>query len=198
VNSALRKIGASRITSMTEGSVNAQVALDLYAAVRDDLLRSHPWNFAMRRSAQLAALAAAPNSEFAYQFAVPADYLRLVSAHDNNGGTGSLVYKIESDGDGNTVVLSGASDLWLRYVARITDTNLMPPDFREALAYELAANFALPIAQSSTLADSMAKIARSKRAKAASSDGQEDYPEQLPEGTWVAARRGGRGAWWPT
>ena len=48
-NSALVKIGATRIISLTEGSKNANLCDEQYEKVRNDLLRSHAWNFATAR-----------------------------------------------------------------------------------------------------------------------------------------------------
>ena len=50
VNVALRKIGATAITALDDGSTNANIAQDLYDEIRDSLLRSHPWNFATKRT----------------------------------------------------------------------------------------------------------------------------------------------------
>ena len=48
-NRALSKLGAARITSLTEDSVNARACNAMYESVRDAELRAHPWNFAMKR-----------------------------------------------------------------------------------------------------------------------------------------------------
>jgi len=49
-NSALIKIGASTISSLTEDSVEAEACKEQYAKLRDELLRSNPWNFANKRA----------------------------------------------------------------------------------------------------------------------------------------------------
>jgi len=48
-NSALLKIGASTIVSLSDSSVEAEACNEQYTKLRDELLRSHPWNFAMKR-----------------------------------------------------------------------------------------------------------------------------------------------------
>ena len=48
VNLALVRLGANRITSLSDGSKNANEANAIYALIRDDLLREHPWSFATR------------------------------------------------------------------------------------------------------------------------------------------------------
>lgn len=48
VNLALVRLGANRITSLTDGSRNANEANAIYALVRDEILREHDWGFATR------------------------------------------------------------------------------------------------------------------------------------------------------
>ena len=44
---ALLKIGASSITSFEEGTAEGEVAANLYPYIRDGLLSSYPWSFAV-------------------------------------------------------------------------------------------------------------------------------------------------------
>jgi len=50
-NIALSKIGAQRIVSMTEATENARLLNAIYGTIRDEVLRAHPWNFAIKRIA---------------------------------------------------------------------------------------------------------------------------------------------------
>ena len=93
VNKSLRMIGATRITSLTDGSTNANAANDIYTEVRDELLRSHPWNFATKR-AKLAQSATTPTFEFDYAYPLPSDWIRTVSVHDNDPRYGTLFYPL--------------------------------------------------------------------------------------------------------
>ena len=44
-NSALIKLGASRIASLTEDSKEAKLCYEQYPILRDEVQASHPWNF---------------------------------------------------------------------------------------------------------------------------------------------------------
>lgn len=181
-NGALAKIGAARITGLAEGSRNASLCAELYDKCRDDLLRAHSWNFAAAR-AKLARAAAAPAFGPAHAYVLPADWIRCVTAHGDEAGQTVLLYRIEGDR-----LLSDAEDVYLRYVRQVADANLMPADFREALACLLARELAVPIAQSNTLEEKLEARFRTRLRRARTTDGLEDHPEPLPLGAWAAVR----------
>lgn len=76
LNDALGQIGATRIVSIDDGTVNANWCKTFYPALRRALLRTHFWNFAEAR-VQLAQAAVAPAFEFAYAYSLPSDFLRM-------------------------------------------------------------------------------------------------------------------------
>lgn len=182
-NAALRLIGENTITSFTDGSPEANFIADRYEEVRDSLLRSHNWNFAVKRR-KLAQLSASPAFGWDYQYQLPSDWLRTVSVHDNDAGVGALNYREE-----NGKLLTNAPEVYLRYVARVTDPNLMPPDFREALAYRLAVEGAITLVQSTTVWDRMERRATEMIKRARSSDALGDHPEPLQQGSWITRRQ---------
>ncbi|MGD1878327.1 MAG: hypothetical protein ACFB13_12620 [Kiloniellaceae bacterium] len=181
-NSALAKIGAARITALEEGSKNASLCADLYERCRDDLLRAHSWNFATAR-AKLARTAEVPVFGYAYAYALPADWIRCVAAQGSESGGPELVYRIEG-----ARLLSDAEDVYLRYIRQVGDANLMPADFREALACLLARELALPIAQSNTLEEKLEARFRTRLRRARTTDGLEDQVEPMPLGAWAEVR----------
>jgi len=181
-NSALAKIGAARITALDEGSKNASLCAELYERCRDDLLRAHTWNFATAR-AKLARQAEAPVFGYAYAYALPADWIRSVAAHGDEGGKSALIYRIEASS-----LLCDAEDVYLRYIRRVENANSMPADFREALACLLARELAVPIAQSNTLEEKLEARFRTRLRRARTTDGLEDQPEPMPVGAWAAVR----------
>ncbi|MDJ0951651.1 MAG: hypothetical protein QNJ94_22300 [Alphaproteobacteria bacterium] len=181
-NSALAKIGAKRIASLTEGSKNANICNEQYEKLRDDLLRAHVWNFAVTRR-QLARLSEAPAFEFQYKYQLPSDWLRTISVHDNAEGAGTVAYRIE----GRTLH-TAAEQVYLRYVRRAEDPNEMTADFREVLATLIARELAIPLANSNTLFQLMDDRFRGRFRRARSADSVEDFPDRMPAGSWATAR----------
>ena len=67
INSAMNMIGASNIISRSEDSKAARVSNQRYDAIRDAVLRSHPWNCAVTRAA-LAPDVDTPAFDWKFQF----------------------------------------------------------------------------------------------------------------------------------
>lgn len=189
VNVALVRIGATVIVSLTDGSTSANAANSIYENVRDDLLSSHPWNFATKR-ARLARLSTDPVFEFDYAYALPSDWLRTISVHNNDAGHGTVLHRMEMIDDQKAVVAS-SDNIWLRYISRVTDPNFMTADFRNALATVMARDLSITLASSNTLYEQMSKMADRAIARARSADAMGSFPELRPRGSW-AASRGGR------
>lgn len=161
LNDALGQIGATPINAIDDGSVNANHCQRFYPALRDGLLRSAHWNFAMRR-VELAQEATAPAFEFAYSYALPADLLKIA---EYNGST-------PSTGDGTDLTLLEARQLtkWriegrslltndgevkIVYVARITNPDIWDPIFYQLVATWLASKLANAIPKDHNMAKSL-------------------------------------------
>lgn len=192
VNVALRRAGESRINNLdTDTSKEARAARDLYEEARDDLLRSHPWNFALKRK-KLAQLATAPVFGWDYGYGVPADWLRTVSVHPYDGfDDTNCEYRMETQdiaGTPTRVLLAHSNQIYLRYVAQIANVSLMTPDFREALAMRLARDLSVALEKSSSAYEMLNKQYKDALSTAKSTDGMEDYPETFREGSWVESR----------
>lgn len=181
-NSALIKLGATRIIQLTEGSKNANLCSEQFEKVRDDLLRGHVWNFAIARI-QLARLAEAPAFEFGTAFQLPSDFLRVVSVHPDGAGQAVIPYRIEG-----RRLLADSETIFLRYIRQISDPNEMDALFREALAWALAADLSIPITQSNSMSQMMEDGLRKQLSKAQSVDAIEDFPEPEIAPAWVAVR----------
>ncbi len=177
---ALLKIGAQPIAAMDEGTAEAQVAAELYPAMRDALLSLHPWSFATAQ-AGLPRLAGQPVADFQHAFQLPADFLRALSAGGEKSGRG-LVYRIlegrlHSDADTAT----------LTYIFRPQES-AFPPFFAAALATRLAAEFCIPLTEDTGRASLLFRMAEAELRAARLADSQQATPRGIEDFPLVAVR----------
>src|SRR5262245_34886808 len=90
-SNALLSLGAQPINDLAEDSDRARLAANLWEPVRDYVLRRHTWNCAVKRVA-LAPDVAAPAFDYAFQFTLPPDFMRLLSVGES--GVESWAWKI--------------------------------------------------------------------------------------------------------
>ena len=141
-NAAISHVGTrSKISSIDEGSPEANACLTHFAMTRDATLRAYDWNFA-RMTAQLAQLQNPP-SRWAYEYALPVDCVRIRRLNDV-----PLVvlpetfYETAADKDDTGapigVILTNASPLSAIYTARVEDPGRWDQGFIDAVVYGLA------------------------------------------------------------
>ena len=196
-NVALRLLKANRIVALTDGSNNANAANDVFASVRDGLLRAHNWNFATKRQ-KLAKSATTPVSGFDNAFPLPSDWIRTVHVHSNDAEAGNPPLYREEELDDGGVIVTDVDELWMRYIYRVTNPNRMAADFQAAFAHALAV--AIPGVSNSSAAE-LAELrteARSLLNRAKHSDALGSSPERRPPGSWITSRGGSpSGHSWP-
>jgi hypothetical protein len=141
VNMALAKIGDFYISSMTEGTKQANYAGIFWESARDTLLESYPWSFAMER-VRLARLADVPAWGYDYKYQLPNDYLKLrdISVTGDFDRSQTIDYKIE----GRTIV-TNETVVYIKYTKKVTDTSYYPPTFSRALAADLSLLLSEPL-----------------------------------------------------
>lgn len=178
---ALLKIGAHPIASFSEGTAEADVASNLYDYVRDALLSAHPWHFAttQKKLATLSAASGAEGSTSAY--ALPADCLRVLHAGTYEGGSG-LVYRLA-----NRTLYTNAGEIYLTYVFRADEADY-PPYFDKVLIAHLAAEFCIPLTDSTSRWESLRKIAQEDLKQAKLINAQQATPASIDDFCLVEAR----------
>jgi hypothetical protein len=127
-----------------------------FGPIRDAMLRSHPWNFALKR-AGLARLAAIPSSGWSYGYELPADCLRILPLTSSGYLNGSAVsYAVE----GRTILSNSVTPAIISYVSRVESEADMDPLFVQALAVTVAARAASFITGKNSLAQTLSAQAR--------------------------------------
>lgn len=189
VNAALQLVRVNkRISSLSDNITESNTAEDIYYELRDRMLEMHQWNWAIKR-AKLAQLSEVPAFEWDYAYELPADFIRVVTLHNNDGGRGTIEYKLEDN-----KVLTDEDKVYLRYVSRITDPNKMSPSFRAAFSKLLASYFAVSLSNSARRSEELYdQFLTQDMPRARSIDSLQDSPEIMPESSWVTARYGESG-----
>jgi len=179
-NAALRLVGARPITAIDdEGDENARIINALYEGIRDNLLESHPWNFATKRSAKLVADAQAPEFKYAYKYPIPADCLRIL---DIDPSTAKAV--VEGD-----YILSDSPNIQIRYIEHITDETKFPPRFKFIYELKLAADICFAITHSDSLTKTRYALFNEQFASAKAVEGQEGDIEVIDNPpSWIQER----------
>ncbi|HEY7804226.1 MAG TPA: hypothetical protein VIC30_07310 [Orrella sp.] len=84
---ALIMLGASPLSSFTEGTDAAQICDRLYDDLKDSLVASYPWSWSFKK-VQLARLTSTPVNEWKYNYSMPGDRLAGFRAVFNSGQAG--------------------------------------------------------------------------------------------------------------
>jgi hypothetical protein len=185
VNIALTGIGSARILRLTDDQETARKCNAVYTPIRDEVLASYPWKFALQR-AQLAKLSDAPLFGYANAFQIPSDCLRIVATDLDEDG-----YKWSREGE---TLVTDEGTIKIQYIKRITDPTKFSPAFVTALSARLEAELAYPCTSSADLAKQKLEVYfKSKLPMAKSLDAQEGGEGQLlASDAWVDARRNGQ------
>lgn len=181
-NNALLDLGENPIMALDEGSKGAELCLRRWPAVRDAVLRAHPWNCAMAQ-AELAAGTEAPLWQWNYVYSLPADVIRVVRVVASDG---SDVPRWEIQG--GLILCNEDAPLYISYVRRETDAARYDPMLSEAMSARLAAMLAYPLSGSTSLADACWRAYRDKLSEARGVDAREGVPESSMPMSWLGAK----------
>jgi hypothetical protein len=147
-SNALLLIGSRTISSFTEEGDPPLIASNLWPTVRDAVLRSHPWNCAMKRAA-LAADVTRPTSTGPTASSCRATaFARGRWAEDE-----SPDWQIE-----NGFILMDEAICYFRYIQQLTDVTKYDALLTLAMTSGMAAVLAYPITKSQTQQDAAVKL----------------------------------------
>lgn len=176
-NLGLIKIGADTIASLTDPSKNAKLCAAVFEVCREQLLRSHPWNFATKR-VKLSPLTDAPAFDYNYQFSLPSDCLRVIRIGDTDPE-----FKVEG-----RRLLTNERLINLLYISDVTDPNQFDSLFQECLALKISAEISYAVTGQVGLKQDLLTQLDSMLKKAAQVDAQEGTAEVMDSGSWFKSR----------
>jgi hypothetical protein len=182
-NAALLSLGQSSITSLTDGSNPALLCNQFYTQCRDELLRSHPWNFACKRVTLTEPLTTGPDWGFDYAYQLPTTPLCLRVMQASSRFT---KFKVEG-----SQLFTDDKPVSIRYVAQITDPTYFDPLFRETLEAKISAKLAYPITKNTALIATMETLYKQKLSYAKGINGQEGVPDEITSDGLIDVRNEG-------
>jgi hypothetical protein len=187
-NSALLKIGADTITSLSQNTRPAIICNTLYAYLRDEVMGSSPWRFALSRAVLNPNANVPPWGEYTTCYDLPSDCLRpLLAETEEQPWTqeGQQLLSME------TVALN------IKYIYRNTDESTWDARFCEAFAWRLAMELALGLTQSIPMKQEAEKSYNNSLAQARSMNAVIGTLTPTIADQWTQARRGYHN-WRPT
>jgi len=180
-NAALIQIGDGTITAITDDSERARLCNHRYDTVRDAVLKSHPWNFALAR-ANLASLTATPTWEFDYQFTLPTDpyCLRVLEVRD---------YRMDEWVVEGRKILAQDTNINIRYISRVTSEAEFDSLFAEAFSARLGHEMCYKLTGSRTKEEMAWSLYLQKLKEARTMDGMEGRPMKITSNIFANARK---------
>lgn len=129
-SNALVRIGASPISSFSEGGASGIAASNLYEITVKAVLSEYPWSCSKAKR-QLARLTSVPLNDYQYAFQIPSGTLKV------NRVFGTSNYKIFQD-----AIYADISDMYIDYQFRAREET-WPAYLQILMEYKLASEFAL-------------------------------------------------------
>ena len=180
-SNALRLLGDDPITSFSDDTERARLVNAVYEEMRDEVTRAAVWNCCKSRQV-LASLSETPAFGWAAYHQLPADCLRVV---DVLSGDTRIDHTIEG-----RRLMTDVSSVNLIFLKRVTDPNELDVLFISAYTARIAAELALPISGSNTVATAMWAAYDKKVTEARTIDSQEGTPANLDAQSIMDARAG--------
>ncbi len=183
-NIALTLLGQDPIVSINDDTTRAVIAKRRLPDVRDSVLELPPaWNFATTRTTLTAQLATAPAWGFAFAYALPADFVALVTTRDQTSE-----FRLEYTAADGRILATDLSPVDLMYVAKVTTVSVWPPSFVDTVATKLAAEMAIKLTRNINLMKVMYDLFQVKLDEARLSDALQAPIEQVTGTHLLAAR----------
>lgn len=192
-NLSLSDLGSLRINNFddaTESSTQAILCRLHYEPVRDALLRRYSWRFARARKI-LSRDTVTPDFEWAFQYALPTDYMAMVSIYEGRFSDENVRnYALEGD----RLLTDESTDdstLEIRYVKKVTDVTKFDPLFVQLLVLQLDLKLVMPLTQSAKLKQSIKDDIKFMMPDVLAVTGQEvNTAGRLESSTWNDGRFG--------
>lgn len=189
-SNALLRLGAAPINSFDEADSFgsnidfARLASNLWPSVRQQVLRSHLWNSAVKR-VLLSPDATKPAFGYANRFQLPGDWLRTLAVGE--GGHEGIEFKTECG-----YILANSGALQLSYLYDNQNPATWDVTLIGAMEVAMAAAMAYPVTKSTSLAQALSAELQDQLRSARALDAQDDSPQTFGDFPLLNSRFGNR------
>lgn len=184
-NIALIALGEDPIKALSENNKRAILCNARYDDCRRAVLRSHPWNFALKQ-AQLASDPTAPLFTWQYRYRTPDDFLRFFNEPEQD----MSIWNIMADDTGATFIYANDEPPFqCVYIYDCQDPTKFDSLFVQALAYNIASELAISLTQNSQRAQAGLQMMEGKLSIARLAGAQENAPREWDDDIWLRSRR---------
>ena len=177
------------ITSLSEATPEAEQVNLIFSDIRDQVLRSHPWKFAIKHTSPTALAGTVP-ANWDYMFTYPADALKILHIVNPLGRTVTPIkFDVFRNASDVKVVVCDEEEPEFKYISQVTDTAQFDPSFVTAFSMRLAQHLAIPLTGDRGLMRDLKMLAdeaMSEAARESANEGVEDEHTRDPD--WITAR----------
>lgn len=186
-SSGLIKLGAMPINDLNDDNKEAKLCKAQYPRIRDSVLRSADWSFALKRVTLTPAVVTLEFSDSEEKvFILPADCVRVSRIVEDRYDYPTK-FKLES----GRKLITTLDTVNLLYVSNTVPENDYDANFKEAVSNMLAADLCYAITQSTSLKAGLEASADFWIKQARSHNSQEKTPEDFKFDDFLNSRRGG-------
>lgn len=168
---ALARLGASRITSLTDNTSEAKLCNLLYSDTADMVMVEGSWSSTISR-ATLNKTTNTPAFGYTAEFQLPTEPFCLKVLNVNDLTPGNEEFRIEGD-----KLLANITTMKVRYIGRVTDTQSYDTFLTQAIISRLTAELAYPITGQASVADRWFNKYEMDVRKGLANDGQQGSNE---------------------
>lgn len=197
INKALFKIGAQRITSISDGSPNAVLVGEIYQECLTEVIEEAPWSFCLKNAVlnQIDLAEDLPNMadgvDIAY--ALPADYLDIYMINYPTAQIRQQYLDTPYVTSPLLALLSDTPGLIMRYKFINTNPTTYTSKFAEALSCKIAAQLCFKISEAAQYATVIRAEYKEALLSAISADSKTSTPDAAMANEWFIARLAGSG-----
>jgi hypothetical protein len=198
-NTALSLLGQTYITSLEDRTQTAQICKQVYAPLRDAVLESRMWSFAIYRLESTSTQAPGrvdgvtgtyaengyPEWGNGFVHSIPDDFMTVFRVYRDVSGSMPIDAVWTKEGN---YIISDSSTIYMWGVKRVTNPNLFSPLFVQALAARIAMDLCIPITGSKTLYEQMTMEYDKKLQEGQVRDGQQGRNESTRSNRILSVR----------